>query len=133
MTETNYFLATTPQHYKNARVFMKDDLDDNDHLSFPTIIAERDDEVIGVLSTRPTKNMIIAGPIRIDVKGNPTFTLIRLVDCYEFILRKAGITSYLMHTTDDYFIDTINKISDKWPIEPIASAPEGGLWFRRSM
>lgn len=61
---------------------------------FPTIVAERDGEVIGFVSTRIAEGAIIAGPLVIEGGKNP-FLFIRLAEGYENVLRAAGVKAYL--------------------------------------
>jgi len=49
---------------------------------------------VGVLSTSPTKKMVLANPLVVEDMKNPGMTVIRLVESYENILKLAGINSY---------------------------------------
>ena len=63
---------------------------------FPTVVAERDGEVIGFLSTWPSDKAVFAGPLVVDGGKNP-FLFIRLVEGYENVLKAAGVKVYLHH------------------------------------
>jgi hypothetical protein len=63
---------------------------------FPTVVAERDGEIIGFVSTWPTDEAIVAGPLVIEGGRNP-FLFLRLAEGYENVLRAAGVKCYLHH------------------------------------
>jgi hypothetical protein len=66
--------------------------------AFPTVVAERDGKVVGFVSTWPTEEAIVAGPLVIEDAPNP-FLFLRLAEGYENLLRHAGVKVYL-HTID---------------------------------
>jgi hypothetical protein len=65
-------------------------------LNWPTVAAERDGKVIGFLSTLPTNEAILAGPLVIEHKS--MLTAIRLIEAYEVVLKAAGVRTYLAQT-----------------------------------
>lgn len=96
---TKYRLATSPNDYKACRaLFAENHGADPDHsLTFPTVLAERNGEVVGFLSTWDDKKALIAGPL--EVKGGKNiFTFIRLIEAYENVMRSAGVTQFLFCT-----------------------------------
>lgn len=64
--------------------------------AFPTVVAERDGEVVGFVSTWNTPEAVIAGPLVIEGGKNP-FVFLRLAEGYENVLRAAGVKIYLHH------------------------------------
>lgn len=130
---TIYNLAASPQDYKEARSFLLEDYPDLGRLSFPTIIARRDSRIVGVLSTRPSREAVIAGPMRIDVEGNRVFVLKNLVESYERILRMAGVTMYNFHADDSHYIETINEMAEFLHITMTGGQGDGRVWFRREL
>lgn len=62
-------------------------------LGFPTVVAVREGEIIGMLSTNPECTWaLMAGPLALK---RPSFvTVMRLAEAYEVVLRKMGVTRY---------------------------------------
>jgi len=82
-------------------------------LGFPTIVAEREKRIIGFLSSRPSKEMVAAGPLVVDVEGNRAFVAMRLVDFYEKVLVSAGVTLYTFRvskTAPKSWLNTIDEM-----------------------
>lgn len=61
-------------------------------LCFPTVVAERDDEIVGFLSSNRCSWCIMAGPLEMI---NPSgITAMRLLEAYENCLHAMGVTRY---------------------------------------
>lgn len=125
--ETTYRLITHSHDYKRAHSFLDNDEWDrgkNKKLSFPTIIAERMGEVVGVLSTRKSSMTVMTG----SVSARSAFILIKMIEVYEYILRQAGVIIYLIAVTNKNkkFIDQITRI-----IGNPFHVDEDNTWFRR--
>jgi hypothetical protein len=94
-TKTTYRLANGPKDYQRCHQFLKDQGQDELHLSWPTIMAIRDTQVIGCLGTDLSKDALVAGPLVISAEiRRPFIPMIRLIDAYEVVLTHAGISSY---------------------------------------
>jgi hypothetical protein len=89
--DTVYRVAASPADYKACRALQGAPAD---RLTFPTIMAERGGRLIGFLGTQPRRDMILAGPLVIE--GGSVFTVIRLVEVYDAIMRKAGVSRYVV-------------------------------------
>lgn len=63
-------------------------------LNFPTVLAERDGKVLGFLSTLPTTEAVLAGPLVMGQKS--MLTAIRIAEAYEVVLRTAGVDTYFI-------------------------------------
>ena len=63
-------------------------------LRYPTVIAIRDQEVIGCVSTETRKGGVVAYALIVnpDIKGGITW--LRLADTYESVLFRSGIQEY---------------------------------------
>jgi len=129
--DTVYHLATTSAHYKRARQFLSNHDAVFERLTFPTITAERDDEIIGVLSTQHHDSAIIAGPLVVDIgDGNPSFVVIRLWQAYERVLHEAGVTEYLFAVPEgeSAWNEAVNQMEvDVWKHH------KGAIWYRKGV
>jgi hypothetical protein len=88
---TDYRLVTKPQGYKRAHKYLRSKGVEC-KLSFPTVIAIRDEEVVGVIGTHPQKDAIVTGPVEVNSRS----VALRLSEAYDNVMRAAGISSYLM-------------------------------------
>lgn len=79
-------------------------------LNFPTVLAERDGKVLGFLSTLPTDEAVLAGPLVLGKKS--ILTVIRLVEAYEVVLRFAGIKTYFVQVdpAEADWADTLGRM-----------------------
>lgn len=126
---TQYHLATTPHDYRRCNEFLRNDSVEYKHLSFPTVMAERDDAIIGIVSTQPRKDMIAIGPVHISIEGNPIFVFIHLIEAYENVLRAAGVSIYFLYTSGK-LLKVLDRIKDRLRIEEI-SMDDDRTWFRK--
>lgn len=124
---THYRLATAPTDYKLAhQLFKNEGIEDVDELSFPTMLAWDDGNLVGVLSTHVANKMIIAGPMVIKNDKPRYWTLIRLIEQYERVMRDAGVTSFIFSVPVDQYPEYVKQI-DKLGMKPYAQ--EGGRNF----
>jgi len=74
---------------------------------FPTVVAERDGEIVGYLATHDRPDMILAGPLEVTLPAdaNRGVMAMRLIQAYEFVLGQVeGVRSYFYATADDAWI-----------------------------
>ena len=97
-------------------------------LEFPTVVAKRKGKILGFLSTRPTKDAIVAGPLVVgpEVKGPITM---RLVEAYENVLRMAGVLSYLFYVEDQHWKRQVERAFE---IEPYQVQGDRS-WYKREL
>lgn len=101
-------------------------------LSWPTVMAYEDEELVGFLSTDTSQDMVVAGPLVMKSdKRRPRLTL-KLAEEYENSLRNLGIKSYIMGVLPDsimhkaierYVSDTSTKYGEA----------EGWLFYVRKL
>ena len=131
---TDYSLARSSKDYREANKFLKDREVEYTGLSFPTIIARREKDVIGVISTVKDEPRITAGPLHVDVgKGSQElFTTIKLTSCYDGILKKAGITKYwIWMRVGAKLIEVCERLSCYERVE--MNDDDSFVWFERSL
>ena len=114
---TQYRLATTANDYVQAHKLARENNHYFERFSFPTVLAWKGDELTGMLATTIRQKMIIAGPLCLKGGQRRSFTLIRLIDFYDVVMRKAGIKSYIfaVENSNREWIDKINKTFDISP------------------
>lgn len=127
---TKYRLASGLPDYNRARAFLKGQGQVVSELTAPTVLAIRDDSIVGVLATTANKKAIIAGPIATIVEGNSIFVVRRLIEAYETVLTRLGVKSYLFWFWDH---------QTPWMrmIESMGVLPwvhdEGRVWYKREL
>jgi hypothetical protein len=132
--DTDYSLARSSKDYREANEFLKDCEIEYTGLSFPTIIARRKKDVIGVISTIKGEPRVTMGPLHIDIgEGNKIYTSIRMMSCYDGILKEAGITRYWfwIPVENKKLIDTCRQLSSYEEVKMNNS--KDFVWFERSL
>lgn len=121
---THYRLATCPVDYRKCRALMPEPVP----LSFPTVMAERNGQVVGFLATQPKKDAVVAGPLWL--RERAPFVTLRLLEAYDNVMRAAGIAAYHFH---------IEGANPTWrsQVERLGFEPwhgdETGVWYRRTL
>jgi hypothetical protein len=119
----------TPHDYRAAHAFLRAQ-DADEPLSFPTVVAIRDDAIVGLLSTQTGQGAVIAGPLVISM-ARPIFIAIRLIEAYERVLWEAGVRSYrfgIDATEGKAWADMVQR----YGFEPYTEHA-GALWFKREL
>lgn len=95
-------------------------------LEFPTVVAKRKGKILGFLSTMPSKDAIVAGPLVVapEVKGP---IVMRLVESYENVLRMAGVESYLFRVPALHWQKQIERAFEIQPYH----VEDGFAWYQR--
>ena len=129
MGDTEYLLAGNAQDYTKSRRFFRENGIEVSKLTFPTVFAKRHGQVVAVLSTLPIKDAIVAGPLHIDVEGNPSFVFMRLVDAYDGVMQKLGITGYTFYTKKDdtKYLKAIRAME----VKELYTDENDRVWFER--
>lgn len=124
---TDYRLARGPADYAKAHALIKEEGLEEHRLSFPTIMAWKDDELTGFLSTTYDKNnATLAGPLVLKSGARRSWTLIRLIDVYDSVMRNSGVKSYIFGV-EKKNADWLQKIGQTFGLEPFAE--KDGHWF----
>lgn len=92
---TTYRIAHSSKDYHACRELFAQNhgADPSVHFQWPTVVAERNGEVIGFLTTERSHGRIMAGPL--EVKGGKNiFIFIRLIEAYTNVMRAAGISFF---------------------------------------
>ena len=129
--QTEYSLVNSSKGYSQCHDFLKSNGMKHSGFTFPTIMAKREGEVIGVLGTIPLKNVVVAGPLWVSVAGNGSFVAIRIIEAYDNVMRNAGLTMY-------YF--SVEKDNPKWlslirkmDTEELDDNDPELFWFKRTL
>lgn len=113
---TYYLLARTAQDYKKAHELIKEEGMDDAPLNFPTLLAWEGRKLVGVLGTDTSQNMIIAGPLALRSDKKRVFTLLRLIEKYEDVMRACQIDSYIFSVeVGTKWMDEVEKLTELKP------------------
>lgn len=99
--------------YRAAHQFIASEGFARSTLGFPTIVAEREGELIGLLGTVIKDNMILAGPLVIKSDRPRSFTLVRLVEAYEAAMRHIGVKSYIFGSDNPKLLEHLTELGLK--------------------
>lgn len=125
-TTTIYRLADNPRDYAACHTIMRANGSKDWDLHWPTVIAVRDGEVIGFLSSNKVDWCQMAGPL--ELKRPSPFVVVRLIEAYENVMRFLGVTRYC------FFIARSNthwmKQAERFGLLPIRHNREN-IFFER--
>lgn len=98
-------------------------------MSWPTVIAERDDEMIGVIGTHAHRNAVVAGFLH----APHPITALRLVEAYENVLRLAGVREYWFSLAKDAPTRWREVIEENPDIVTPRGEHDGADWYKRKL
>lgn len=126
-----YRLAEGSGDFRKVRKFLDANVEETvPRLSFPTIVAEKDGEIIGVCGTNIKQQTIFQGPLALKRDRPRRFTALRLIDAYDAVMRLAGISMYAVYV-DRQNIPLKDLFQKTFEIEPYASTDEGFYYLRK--
>jgi hypothetical protein len=129
---TTYRLAEGPDFAVCHKLFKSQGHERDARYAFPTVVADRDGDIVGFYSTNDAQEYITAGPLEVDKSlDNPLIVAIRLVDAYDNVMRSVGINSYLF---------SVDKDNEQWKdimeratgLESYAE-DETRYWYRKEL
>lgn len=124
-----YNLCRTEKDYAIVQEFLKGTPFERLECTFPTVLAYRYGNLVGVLGTRPSDEAVIAGPLCI--KSPPpegAYVALRLIEFYDATLKALGIVQYVfpVEKKNAHQLDMISRAGFK----PYAERA-GNYWFKR--
>lgn len=127
---TGYRVAESEADYDMCRKMMREEGILGD-ISFPTIMAIDNEELVGFLATRPVDDMIYAAPLMVRADRRRGFTLIRLIEHYRTVMRNLGITSVIINVDSENSM--VGKGLQRWfpEMTPYARTEEGEFFVWR--
>lgn len=125
-----YKVAVNPGDYARAHRLMKEYGGSKQKLTFPTILAVKDGEVVGLIGTRIYKDMIVAGPVVVR-RTMGALGAIRLVEAYENAMRNMGIEWFIFWTDGEQSI--IEKAIRRFNPEMTPYSIKGSKRFYRRL
>ena len=128
---TQYKIAASATDYRKAHELVKSEGLPDHPLNFPTVMAIQGDEVVGILGTDTSGEFIIAGPLVLKGDRLRAFTLIRLIDFYDAVMREAGVTAYIF-SVEDGNTKWIDKIDKTFSLSPYAHK-DGRAFYVRNL
>lgn len=128
--DTAYLLALRPHHYKIAHRFAaKEGAAMRERFQYPTILAMRDGQPVGLLSTAIQRGRIVAsGLVLAKALRRPLITAIRLIECYERVLSAAGVQVYVFGLSGQH--TPLQRYLARLGIHPY-HADETASWYQR--
>jgi hypothetical protein len=128
--ETQYFLVTEPEHYGACRAFAKEQ-GVSAKFGWPTVVAVRDGEFVGLLSTLRRSESIYAGPLVLSPKAKH-ITVLRLIEAYEQVLQSMGASYYWFGTETPQMDALAQKMALRGGLTIVDQQVSGTL-YRRDM
>ena len=95
--------------------------------TFPTIMALKDGDLLGFVSTYLPSDMIAMGPLVLDGRSRHPFLAMRLIDAYNTTMKSLGIEWYVFSVDED---SHVNGILERLGFSPYAES-EGKRHYLR--
>lgn len=128
---TSYRLAASARDYAKAHDLMKAEGLEQAQLSFPTLMSWKGNELTGFMSTYISNNAIVAGPLVVKGGQNRIWTLMRLIENYERVMREMKIRSYIF-SVDEKQNTWLDKIAEVFAVE-LYTEHKGRFWYKRNL
>jgi hypothetical protein len=94
-------------------------------ITFPVIIAKREDKIVGVIGTFNFKQAVVAGPLKSDSSG----ISMRLCENYDKLLKSMGIKTYVFAIEKGTkFLNVVKKMDYLYKEY---HEDEDVIWYRR--
>ncbi len=128
--EVTYRLAQSPRDYKGAHKLLReiggDDYDPDKPLTWPTVVADREGSIVGVLSTWKISNGLLAGPLA----GRSPIIIMRLSEAYDKVMTQAGVKTYWApcRKSNTKMFNIMKKLGMEPEMEDSTA-----YWFRRKL
>ena len=119
---TEYKIALTPKEWKDCHSLM----DNDDELSYPTVMAVRDGKAIGMISTASGEKSLFASY----VIANSIFTCIGLYELYDKTMKAMNVNHYLFNI-EKVNTKMINTIERLFGIKPFGETDKVLFYVRR--
>jgi hypothetical protein len=130
--KTLYRIADNSGDYKKCHALLREIAPEEDRkFNWPTVVAERDGEIVGFLSTRTLHGRIEAGPMIIGVEGHKSFVALRLIEAYENLLNLLGYKGYIfsVRKSDPKWVKAVEHGAD---LKPYAET-EDRFWYYKKV
>lgn len=126
---TIYRLADNPNDYRACHDILRAHNRPADwKLKWPTVVAVRDNEIIGFLSTNKSHWAVMAGPLELKIPS--PFVVLRLIEAYEVALLYMGVSRYCFYIAKDaehaHWLAQARRLG----LTPISETPEN-IYFER--
>ena len=126
-----YRTATSPADYRACHALLRELDREEMRMSFPTIMALEDKQLVGFLATFPSDDAVMTGPIAIRKGRNRGWIAIKLFDAYEGMLRFIGVKKYLIQISKSN-MSLVRSVGRLFEQEPVAEN-ENEVWFVRDL
>lgn len=131
MKSLTFTIAGTEEDYELAHGLMLAEGLSDQRLDFPTILAFEGDDLVGMLGTDLSDDMVVAGPLVLKAGKRRVVTYVKIGEFYEATLRALDIYSYVMSTEAG---STVAKAFAKYTPDNLPYAKEGErLFFIRKL
>ena len=127
---TEYTIARPGVDYRRCHELIRSHDASLDHrISWPTVMAYRDGELVGLLATTQSRHGLVAGPLLVsDEIHVKSFVGLRLIETYDTLMRDIGVKAYLF-SMKQAAIGMVQRGSGLIPY----SLSNGQAWYVRQL
>ena len=126
---TDYKVVSNPAHYRACHKFLRDNKVKPVKLTYPTLVAERKGEIVGIMGTLRSDKAVIAGPVYVSIPNS--MVPFRLIQTYELFLKSQGIKKFIF-SVDTYNHKWLNMI-ERAGVYNRTRLKGQNIWFEREL
>ena len=126
---TDYNIVLNPAHYRACHKFLRDNKVKPVKLTYPTLVAEREGEIIGLMGTLRSDKAVIAGPVYVSIPNSPVSY--RLIEVYEQYLKSKGIKKFIFSVDVDNhkWLNMVQRVG----VYKKTGTKGNSIWFERTL
>lgn len=121
-----FTVATSPEDYELSEALLEVNGFIGRKMDFPTVMAFENDELVALIPTDLSGNMVVAGPAVVKPGARHVLISVKLAEFYEDTLRSFGIKSYIVPTEAG---STVARSIERYTPHITPYAKEGNTLF----
>lgn len=124
-------VAETNEEFTSAHELMVAEGFSPQPLDYPTVLAYDGDELIGMLTTDVSNDMVLAGPLAMKGGIRRIKTAVNLAEFYESTLRSIGVTRFVFWAMQNSTV--AQAVLRFTPDQPPYAIQDGKMFFVRDL
>lgn len=124
-----YYVAVSSSDYKQCHMLARAEGIESKSLTYPTIMAKKDGQLIGFVSTYTVDDMVAMGPLVLKSDRPHPMIALRLIEAFDTVMQGIGIEWYIFYVGVD---SNLKSIADRLGMTMYA-AQHGKAYYLREL